>query len=101
MIKIDYDAARDAYIVTDTVTNTKTMIEGNHLYKKYSYMDTQLVVNDLFEQRDIGVSATQQSEKIFLDNAKKIIVEKIRTKYGNEKFIMIKPEDLINFILSD
>ena len=28
----------------------------------------------------------------------KFIVEKIRKKYGSEKFIMVKPEDLIRFI---
>ena len=27
-----------------------------------------------------------------------IIVEKVRKKYGSEKFIMVKPEDLIRFI---
>jgi hypothetical protein len=31
-------------------------------------------------------------------DATKPIVEKIRKKYGNEKFIMVKPEDLISFI---
>lgn len=34
-------------------------------------------------------------------DAKKNIVEKIQKKYGNEKFIMIKPDDLINFIKGD
>ena len=28
----------------------------------------------------------------------KFIVEKVRKKYGSEKFIMVKPEDLIKFI---
>ena len=27
-----------------------------------------------------------------------IVAEKIRKKYGNEKFIMVKPDDLIKFI---
>jgi hypothetical protein len=27
-----------------------------------------------------------------------VVAEKVRKKYGNEKFIMIKPEDLIKFI---
>lgn len=31
-------------------------------------------------------------------DAKNNIVEKIQKKYGNEKFIMTKPDDLINFI---
>ena len=31
-------------------------------------------------------------------DAAKPIVEKVRKKYGNEKFIMVKPEDLIKFI---
>ncbi len=34
-------------------------------------------------------------------DAKKNIAEKIQKKYGNEKFIMLKPDDLINFIKGD
>lgn len=36
-----------------------------------------------------------------LQESSKIIVEKIMAKYGGDKFIMIKPEDLIKFIESD
>ena len=35
-----------------------------------------------------------QSEK----DAAQPIIEKVRKKYGSEKFIMVKPEDLIRFI---
>jgi hypothetical protein len=31
-------------------------------------------------------------------DAAKPIIEKVRKKYGNEKFIMVKPEDLVKFI---
>lgn len=31
-------------------------------------------------------------------NANKRVAEKVRKKYGNEKFIMLKPDDLIKFI---
>jgi hypothetical protein len=31
-------------------------------------------------------------------DAAKPIVEKVRKKYNGEKFIMVKPEDLIKFI---
>lgn len=51
-------------------------------------------------KRDLaGVKASaalmkQESEK----EASKRVAEKVRKKYGNEKFIMLKPEDLIRFI---
>ena len=44
---------------------------------------------------------TQKAEEYknqVLDTAKKSVVKKIAEKYGNEKFIMVKPADLIKFI---
>lgn len=44
---------------------------------------------------------TQKAEEYkneILDTAKKSVVKKIAEKYGNEKFIMMKPADLIKFI---
>ena len=44
---------------------------------------------------------TQKAEEYkneALDTAKKSVVKKIAEKYGNEKFIMMKPADLIRFI---
>lgn len=44
---------------------------------------------------------TQKAEEYqneVLDTAKKSVVKKITEKYGNEKFIMVKPADLIRMI---
>ena len=51
-------------------------------------------------KRDYVRLETYYKEKLvnIEKDAAKPIVEKVRKKYGNEKFIMVKPEDLIKFI---
>jgi hypothetical protein len=44
--------------------------------------------------------AAEDYKKYVNDHVGKFVAEKIRKKYGNEKFIMVKPEDLIKFIES-
>lgn len=43
---------------------------------------------------------TEKLAKCRIDVAKEL-AEKVRRKYGNEKFIMVKPQDLINFIAGE
>lgn len=49
---------------------------------------------DLAGAKASAVLMKQEGEK----HANKRVAEKVRKKYGNEKFIMLKPEDLIKFI---
>ena len=51
-------------------------------------------------KRDYSRLETYYKEKLegLTKEAAKPIVEKVRKKYGSEKFIMVKPEDLIKFI---
>ena len=49
---------------------------------------------DLAATKASAVLMKQEGEK----DANKRVAEKVRKKYGNEKFIMVKPEDLIKFI---
>ena len=51
-------------------------------------------------KRDYVRLETYYKEKLvnIEKDAAKPIVEKVRKKYGSEKFIMVKPEDLIRFI---
>jgi hypothetical protein len=49
---------------------------------------------DLAATKASAVLMKQEGEK----DANKRVAEKVRQKYGNEKFIMLKPEDLIRFI---
>jgi len=51
-------------------------------------------------KRDYQRLETYYKEKLveIEKDAAKFIVEKVRKKYGSEKFIMVKPEDLIKFI---
>ena len=51
-------------------------------------------------KRDYVRLETYYKEKLvnIEKDAAKHIGEKLRKKYGNEKFIMVKPEDLIKFI---
>lgn len=49
---------------------------------------------DLAATKASAVLMKKEGEK----DANKRVAEKVRKKYGNEKFIMVKPEDLIRFI---
>ena len=49
---------------------------------------------DLAATKASAVLMKQEGEK----DANKRVAEKVRKKYGNEKFIMLKPDDLIRFI---
>jgi hypothetical protein len=61
---------------------------------------------DKYEKEIAGLKSDyQRLENYYKDklasvgkDAAKPIIEKVRKKYGNEKFIMVKPEDLIKFI---
>lgn len=49
---------------------------------------------DLKHEKDMLAELLKQEKKA----AANLVVEKVRKKYGNEKFIMVKPDDLIKFI---
>ena len=49
---------------------------------------------EIAEAKTSAVLMKQENQK----EASKRVADKVRNKYGNEKFIMVKPEDLIKFI---
>jgi hypothetical protein len=49
---------------------------------------------ELASTKSTAALMKQESEK----SASKRVADKVKAKYGNEKFIMVKPEDLIKFI---
>jgi len=61
--------------------------------KKYEE-EIKYLKRDLAGAKASAVLMKQESEK----EASKRVAEKVRKKYGNEKFIMVKPEDLVKFI---
>jgi hypothetical protein len=50
--------------------------------------------DDIQKMKDYYGKALEAADK----KSSSVVAEKVRKKYGNEKFIMIKPEDLIKFI---
>ncbi len=49
---------------------------------------------ELATTKNSAVLMKEESEKV----ASKRVADKVKAKYGNEKFIMVKPDDLIKFI---
>ena len=56
--------------------------------------EIKFLKRDLAATKASAVLMKQEGEK----DANKRVAEKVRKKYGNEKFIMLKPDDLIRFI---
>ena len=56
--------------------------------------EIKFLKRDLAATKASAVLMKQEGEK----DANKRVADKVRKKYGNEKFIMVKPDDLIRFI---
>lgn len=56
--------------------------------------EIKFLKRDLASTKASAVLMKEEGQK----NANKRVAEKVRQKYGNEKFIMLKPDDLIRFI---
>ena len=56
--------------------------------------EIKFLKRDLAATKASAVLMKQENQK----ESSKRVAEKVRNKYGNEKFIMVKPDDLIKFI---
>jgi hypothetical protein len=90
-ITIPVDVGRDDAIREFWLGFQKHFIPSNKA--KYEE-EIKFLKRDLAGAKASAVLMKQESEK----EASKRVAEKVRKKYGNEKFIMVKPEDLIKFI---
>lgn len=90
-ITIPVDVGRDDAIREFWLGFQKHFIPSNKA--KYEE-EIKFLKRDLAGAKASAVLMKQEGEK----EASKRVAEKVRKKYGNEKFIMVKPEDLIKFI---
>ncbi len=90
-ITIPVDVGRDDAIREFWLGFQKHFIPSNKA--KYEE-EIKFLKRDLASTKASAVLMKQEGAK----DANKRVAEKVRKKYGNEKFIMVKPEDLIKFI---
>lgn len=110
MIKLDLDSGKiDMPPGIDNNTAVKEFWNGFSEQfdcgEKRQYEKKILALQQKIEsmKHNIEFKHKEHAEKLSncrIDVAKEL-AEKVRRKYGNEKFIMVKPQDLINFIAGE